>query len=107
MRTAGSFACANAANGKSAGFINPLIYAAKAKTAFRDITSGNNGYYNAGAGWDPCTGLGSPVGTALQSALQSIVKANPPVQPSNPGGSGKPTKNPPRKNPTKKAAKVH
>lgn len=25
-----------------------------------DVTSGNNGYYSAGPGWDPVTGLGSP-----------------------------------------------
>ena len=27
---------------------------------FHDITSGNNGAYSAGPGWDACTGLGSP-----------------------------------------------
>ena len=26
----------------------------------RDITSGNNGAYSAGPGWDACTGLGVP-----------------------------------------------
>ena len=39
---AGLIALANAQNGKSAGFLQPAIYAAKAKTAFRDITSGTN-----------------------------------------------------------------
>ncbi len=81
------------------GFANPDLY--QAASGFRDISSGNNGYYNAAAGWDPCTGLGSPVGTKLLSALQAIVKANPPAQPSNPAGSGKPTKSPTKK-PTKK-----
>ena len=37
---------------------------------FRDITSGNNGAYTAGPGWDACSGLGSPDGTALLSRLQ-------------------------------------
>jgi kumamolisin len=67
---AGLIAVANAQNGKSAGFIQPAIYAAKGKAAFNDITSGTN--YNgtpvgfkAGPGWDACTGLGSPVGTKL------------------------------------------
>ena len=38
-------------------------------TTFRDITTGNNGAYRAEAGWDACTGLGSPNGTALLGAL--------------------------------------
>jgi len=40
--------------------------------AFRDITTGNNGAYRAGVGWDPCTGLGSPRGQALLSALAAL-----------------------------------
>ena len=59
--------------GTPVGFLNPKLYALQPAT-FRDITSGNNddgghGNYNARAGWDPCTGLGSPNGTALLSAL--------------------------------------
>jgi kumamolisin len=42
------------------------------EAAFRDITQGNNGAWSAGAGWDPCTGLGSPRGVALLSALESL-----------------------------------
>ena len=38
---------------------------------FRDITSGNNGAYSAGPGWDACSGLGVPVGTALLNRLQA------------------------------------
>jgi kumamolisin len=37
---------------------------------FRDITSGNNGAYTAVPGWDACSGLGSPDGTALLTRLQ-------------------------------------
>jgi kumamolisin len=67
---AGLIAVANAQNGKSAGFIQPAIYAAKGKTAFNDITSGTNYTgtpvgFTAGPGWDACTGLGSPIGTKL------------------------------------------
>jgi len=40
--------------------------------AFRDITEGNNGAYRAAAGWDPCTGLGSPDGQALLAALTGL-----------------------------------
>ena len=58
----------NQANGKPVGFVNPLLYQQAA--AFRDITSGNNGAYQAGTGWDACTGLGSPNGTKLAAALK-------------------------------------
>jgi kumamolisin len=36
--------------------------------AFHDIVTGNNGAYKAGPGWDACTGLGSPIGSALLTA---------------------------------------
>jgi kumamolisin len=52
------------------GFLTPKLYdLAAAASAFRDITSGDNGAYRANAGWDPCTGLGSPNGKALVKAL--------------------------------------
>jgi kumamolisin len=35
----------------------------------RDITQGNNGGFAAQAGWDACTGLGSPNGELLAGAL--------------------------------------
>ena len=38
---------------------------------FRDVTEGSNGAYQAGPGWDACTGLGTPDGTALLAALRS------------------------------------
>jgi kumamolisin len=68
---AGLITVANQQNGKTAGFINPTIYAATAKKAFRDITQGNNGPggYSAGPGWDACSGLGSPVGGAVIQVL--------------------------------------
>ena len=62
---AGLVAVANQQNRVSAGFINPAIYAAKAKSGFRDITQGNNGAFSAGPGWDACTGLGSPIAAVL------------------------------------------
>jgi len=42
------------------------------ETACRDITQGNNGAYQAGLGWDACTGLGSPNGQALLAALAAL-----------------------------------
>ena len=66
---AGLIALNNQQNGKSAGFIQPQIYAAKAASAFNDIVSGNNGAFSAGPGWDACTGLGSPIGSKLIALL--------------------------------------
>jgi kumamolisin len=56
-------ALVNQSLGKPVGFLNPLLYQQAADN--RDITSGNNGAYSAGAGWDACTGLGSPDGKKL------------------------------------------
>jgi kumamolisin len=60
--------------GKPVGFVNPALYK-MSKSAFHDITSGNNdsgglGFFSAKTGWDPCTGLGTPDGTAILNALQ-------------------------------------
>jgi kumamolisin len=68
---AGLIARLNANLGTPVGFLNPKLYTHA--SACRDITSGNNGAYQAGAGWDACTGLGSPIGTAIQAALGSGV----------------------------------
>ncbi len=53
--------------GHNAGFLNTILY--QNPQAFNDITSGSNGDYNAGPGWDACTGLGSPRGEAILEAL--------------------------------------
>lgn len=56
--------------GHPVGFLNPLLYGSLAgKGLFNDITAGNNGSYSARAGWDPCTGWGSPIGSKLLQAL--------------------------------------
>lgn len=60
-------ALANQRNGTHAGAPHERLYGAG--SAFRDITSGGNGGYQAGAGWDPCTGLGSPRGDQLVPVL--------------------------------------
>lgn len=87
---AGLIAVANAQNKKSAGFLQPAIYAAKGKAAFNDITSGDNGSFSAGPGWDACTGLGSPIGTKLIAA----------VNPKTSGAAKKRKMNPPAKKKT-------
>ena len=67
---------------KTAGLISPQIYAAGARAAFRDIVSGNNdmtgqlgGLYAAAVGWDACSGLGVPDGTALLNAVDGTAAA--------------------------------
>ena len=67
-------ALAIARGGSPLGFINPRLYSLGA-AAFRDITSGNNGAYQAAAGWDPCTGLGSPKAAAVISSLVASAKS--------------------------------
>ncbi|HWS61320.1 MAG TPA: S53 family peptidase [Steroidobacteraceae bacterium] len=64
---AGLVACINGIKGKPAGFLNPQLYANP--KALRDVTQGNNGDFRASAGWDACTGLGSPRGDALAGIL--------------------------------------
>jgi len=62
------------ATGQRFGLIQPALYAGVTPgtdvPGFRDITSGNNGAYAAGPGWDACSGLGSPDGTALLTRLK-------------------------------------
>ncbi len=59
---AGLLARINQSLGKDVGYVNPLLYASESAATFHDITSGTNGTYSAGPGWDACTGLGSPDG---------------------------------------------
>jgi kumamolisin len=62
------------ASGQRFGLIQTRLYAGVtpggAVPGFRDIVSGDNGAYTAGPGWDACSGLGSPDGTALLNRLQ-------------------------------------
>ena len=81
------------ASGARFGLLQPLIYAGITPGAdvagFRDITDGSNGAYKAGPGWDACTGLGSPNGTALLARLAP--SANPTPPPTTPTGPTDPT----------------
>ena len=70
---------AAAAGASSAGFVNPAIYSIGKSSAygacFHDITKGNNYWpgsptnYSAVAGYDLCTGWGTPGGASLINAL--------------------------------------
>jgi kumamolisin len=61
--------------GQRPGLLQPLLYAGlsagEVPAGFRDVTSGSNGAYTAGPGWDACTGLGVPDGEALLAVLRS------------------------------------
>jgi len=74
--------------GKPLGFLNPLLYkmAAEQPSAFTDITVGDNKCtedgcfssckgYEAHKGWDPVTGLGTPVATEMLSYVESKLAA--------------------------------
>jgi kumamolisin len=59
--------------GKPLGLLQAKLYAGVApgvaQPGLHDVTEGNNGAYRAAAGWDACTGLGTPNGAALESLL--------------------------------------
>jgi len=61
--------------GRRLGLLHPALYAhagtGVTPAGFRDVTTGSNGAYTAGPGWDPCTGLGAPDGQALLTALHT------------------------------------
>jgi kumamolisin len=65
----------NQAKKKNVGLLNPFLYANAAKGVVRDVTSGTNAIdktlkgYQAGPGWDACTGLGTPDGVAILDNL--------------------------------------
>ncbi len=60
------------------GLLTPALYglyaSANYSLAFHDITSGNNGY-PAGVGWDPVTGLGTPIVSDLLPLLSGAPSA--------------------------------
>ena len=51
------------------GLLGPVLYPLRGTSALIDVTSGTNGAYSAGSGYDLCTGLGSPSITNLIAAL--------------------------------------
>ncbi len=77
---AGLIARINQLVGKSVGFLNSALYTQAASGCFNDITSGNNGAYSAASGWDPCTGLGSPIGEAVEALLSGQPPAPTPTR---------------------------
>jgi kumamolisin len=72
---AGLIALCNQELGKNLGWFHPTIYGTFAQDkTLHDITSGTNGAYKAGLGWDPCTGMGTPNGVAILNVLKPSSK---------------------------------
>ncbi len=74
----------SASLGRKVGFFIPMLYANASAGATNDIMSGDNSVdgvtgFAAKAGWDACTGLGSPNGAKLLKLLAApaAVKAKP------------------------------
>jgi kumamolisin len=71
---AGLIAMTNAARGGPVGFLNSALYANA--PLFRQVVTGNNRVsgkgYEAGAGWNACTGLGVPNGADIIAALAAV-----------------------------------
>jgi kumamolisin len=68
----GLIALLNQKLGKPLGFVHQALYRLpKTAGAFHDITTGSNGAFTAGPGWDAATGLGSPSGEKLLEALST------------------------------------
>lgn len=72
----------NQLSGHAVGDFNTVAYANAGD--FTDVTQGNNGAYSAGVGWDPTTGLGSPIGVKLQATLGSRASSGPVASTSSP-----------------------
>ncbi|GIL30608.1 S53 family peptidase [Actinocatenispora comari] len=74
--------------GHGFGLVQPTLYGTTAAGAvapgFRDVTTGGNGAYEAGPGWDACTGLGVPT-AALADVLTASGAGTPPGAPTGPG----------------------
>ena len=68
----------NQAKKKNVGFLNPLLYANAGSGLVRDVTLGTNAItntvqgYKAAVGWDACTGLGTPDGSAILAKLEPL-----------------------------------
>merc|ERR1712098_980204 len=72
--------------GKPLGFLNPFLYQmyADMPSAFTDVTTGDNKCtedgcastckgYECAKGWDPVTGLGTPVVDKMVSYVESLI----------------------------------
>jgi kumamolisin len=76
---AGAWGVADQVTGQNLGLAAPLLYRVLRSEAgtsyahsFHDITSGSNGAYSAGPGYDMTTGVGTPIWSGLFADLQTL-----------------------------------
>jgi kumamolisin len=69
----------NQKTGKRVGWLSPILYSNP--RVFNDDVTGGNGAYNAGPGWDACTGMGSPNGSRLFGLFDPPPPPPPPSPP--------------------------
>jgi kumamolisin len=76
------------ATNRGFGLLQQVLYqgvaAGQPAPGFHDITGGSNGAFSAGPGWDACSGLGSPDGSALLARLTAAASTPAPVPPGQP-----------------------
>jgi len=75
--------------GRRLGFVNDKLYTMS--ESFRGITGGSNdvaglGAYAAGAGWNPCTGLGTPDAGKILRNFTTTASTTPPSPPNSTTG---------------------
>jgi hypothetical protein len=77
---AGAWAVGNQVVGQSMGLAAPILYrilrsesGTSYSRSFHDVTSGSNGAYSAGTGYDPTTGIGTPDWGGLYADLQTLL----------------------------------
>jgi len=75
---AATYTIANQMSGTDLGFASPLIYRNARGNAynaiFHDVTTGSNGQYNAGVGWNAVAGWGSPNSELLSASLSKQLR---------------------------------
>lgn len=73
---AGLIALLNEALQRPVGYLTSLLYSSEFAAALRAVTQSGGGPCTPTPGWNPCTGLGAPVGTALLAALSAEAKSS-------------------------------
>jgi kumamolisin len=73
---AGLIALLNEALKEPVGYLTALLYSGGFATALRAVTRSGGGPCTPTPGWNPCTGLGAPIGTALLAALSAEAKSS-------------------------------
>lgn len=61
-----------AAFGRKLGLVTPQLWLNH--TCFNDITQGDNGYFRARLGPDPCSGIGTPIADKLATLFKALSK---------------------------------